>query len=72
MHVHARYEVSVIKPVKRETVHMQWQWWCNNDTQQTVHDWISCLAWMPNEPKEVIAISEHPMHVNSKSAKYEI
>ena len=26
---------------------------------------------MPNEPKEVIAISDHPMHVNSKSAKYE-
>ena len=26
---------------------------------------------MPNEPKEVIAISEYPMHVNSKSAKYE-
>ena len=27
---------------------------------------------MPNEPKEVIAISEHPMHVYSKSAKYEL
>ena len=27
---------------------------------------------MPNKPKKVIAISEHPIHVNSKSAKCEL
>ena len=48
------YEISLIKPVARRTVHRQND---NDDTnkdndntQWTIHDCMAFLAFMPNEP----------------------
>ena len=53
-----RHEFSIIKPVAMKTVH---RWWCwmtttttfEDNTRQTIHDYMGSLAFMPNEPTTV-------------------
>ena len=42
VHICVRYEVSVIKPVARRTVHRWWQWWwCHTMDNSWLHRLIS-------------------------------
>ena len=57
VHVSARHEVAVIKPVGREDSTENDTGQCkqalddnNADPWWTIHDCIGSLAWLPNEP----------------------
>ena len=55
MHIHTKYEVSILNPVARGAVHRcQCQCWMmpdDNYAQRTNHDYIGSFGRIPNEPK---------------------
>ena len=55
MHIHTKYEVSILNPVARRAVHRRRRWTMpmpdDNYAQQTNHDYIGSFGKIPNEPK---------------------
>ena len=62
MHIHTKYEVSILNPVARRAVHrcQQCRHWTmptptptpdDNYVQWTNHDYIGSFGRIPNEPK---------------------
>ena len=72
MHIHTKYEVSILNPVARRAVHR-----CrcqmmpdDNYAQWTNHDYIGLFGRIPNEPKIktlVIFFSKFGNFVNTES-----
>ena len=62
MHIHTKYEVSILNPVARRAVHRHQRRRCrcqtmptptpdDNYAQRTNHDYIGSFGRIPNEPK---------------------
>ena len=61
MHIHTKYEVSILNPVARRAVHRCRHWTMptltptpdDNYARQTNHDYIGSFGRIPNEPKTI-------------------
>ena len=56
MHIHTKYEVSILNPVARRAVHRHRCRWTTptpdvNYARWTNHDYIGLFGRIPNEPK---------------------
>ena len=60
MHIHTKYEVSILNPVARRAVHRCQRCQCrcqmlptldDNYARRTNHDYIGSFGRIPNEPK---------------------
>ena len=60
MHIHTKYEVSILNPVARRAVHRRRCWMTpmpdNNYARRTNHDYIGSFGRIPNEPKRAVLI----------------
>ena len=62
MHIHTKYEVSILNPVARRAVHRRRRCRCwmtpmptpdDNYARRTNHDYIGSFGRIPNEPKSL-------------------
>ena len=52
MHIHTKYEVSILNPVARRAVHRCQMTLDDNYARRTNHDYIGLFGRIPNEPKK--------------------
>ena len=62
MHIHTKYEISILNPVARRAVHRRR---CqttlmpdDNYARRTNHDYIGSFGRIPNEPKIIVYSNE--------------